>query len=1722
MKAIDFVVRDGAGAIQRGVVPQDGNTSVALKSGQEISFNLRQIDLIGQQRIGDDLIMTLADGRTITLENYFNDVGEANRLFISADGYLNEVAFVEATDGELFAQYGPTEQWGKWSPSDDLIYLGRTEVANLGPAAGDEEVSMLGAAILGPNLLGLGAGAAAVGGVVAVVTDDDDDGPAQPTVDGTGTTTNVGGDDDTTHTFTVTGTGQPGDTVDVEANGETIQTTIAEDGTWSVTFEGDSFPTDGSFDTTATFTHEDGTTTVLTGPSFVIDTVGPDVGFSTGVESVGHVVNEAEHDGGVTLTGTGEVGATLEITIEGVTQTVVVDDTGAWSASWAEDDLATGDYSTAVTIVATDAFGNTTTVSDMLVVDTITEVTIDTAGVEIDGIINADEAADGVTLTGTAEAGASVEVTFNGVTQTVTAEADGTWTADYDAADVPAGETDVAVTAVATDTAGNTSTATGTVVVDTVTSVTMDTSIVAGDGTISAAEAAGGITITGTAQADATVEVTFNGTAYTATVASDGSWSVDIGSDGIPTGELDVDVTAVATDAAGNTATATGTVVVDTVANVTIDTDAVEGDGTINAAEAADGVTLTGTADAGASVDVTFNGVTKTVTAAADGTWSADYDAADIPTGETDVAVTAVATDALGNTATATGTVMVDTVTEITMDTSALGTVNADAAAGGLTLTGTAEVGASVEVTFNGTAHTATVASDGTWSVDIPSADIPAGEMDVDVTAVATDAAGNTASTAGTVSVDTGTEITIDSGVEGDDVINAAEAADGVTLTGTTQPGSTVEVTFNGITQTATVAADGTWTVDYAATAIPAGETAATITAVATDASGNTATATSTVDIDTVADVTIDGGVEGDGVINAAEAADGVTLTGTAQPGSSVEVTFNGITQTAAVAADGSWSVDYAASAIPAGETQATITAVATDAAGNSATATSTVDIDTVTDVTIHANIEGDGTISATEAADGVTLTGTAQPGSTVEVTFNGITQPAIVDAAGNWSVAYAASAIPTGETQATITAVATDAAGNSATTTSTVNIDTGTDVTVETATVEGDGTVNAVEASDGVVLTGTAQPGASVQVTFNGVTQAAVVDAAGNWSTTYAASDIPSGETQATVTAVATDAAGNTATATGTVEIDTLVNALGFTSTPGGSDAVINADEAGTGLSVTGVVEPGSTVVVQLGAATTTAVVAPDGTWTATFGIGSVPPGTYVTDMVATATDPAGNTSSVTQSVGVDTEASVLTIDGPIEGDDVINEVEASDGVVLSGTADPGALVSVTMQGVTHQAVADGNGVWQAYFNAGEIAPGTYDAQITATTTDAAGNVSTVNDTVHVDTNVDNLSIAADVIEGDNVISEIEHSDGVVVTGTTEPGSTVLVTLGGVTVPGIVDAAGNWHAPFSPDQIPVGEYTTDVTVTATDQAGNVASVTDTVEVDTLVNPLTLNDPGTADGVINNAEAQSGINLSGVVEPGSTVMVDFNSFVLEATVDPSGNWTLDIPSSAIPNGTYNAPITVMATDPVGNTDTISDVVSIDTEAPEGPVIASFTRDGDGIRGISTELSDGDLTVSQVHADGSITNVAATQTDINLLGETNFQFQSNVPDGSHLIVTAEDAAGNASGTYVVLDDEAANTTVDLSNPALGNYQIEAVELQFAEEANLTITEAQLVNLSDASNTLTIHGGSDDTVTISGATMTGSTIVDGQTYDVYSLGTEGTVILDDDITVNTAIA
>ena len=138
MNAIDFVVRTPVGAIERGVVgAEDRGFLIDASGGREVSLNLGRADMRGYDRAGDDLMITLADGRVIVLENYFG-TDATGQLFISTDGVLSQVTFVEGEGGVLFAQYGDVAAWGKWSPDDALIFFDRPDVAAVDIVAAED------------------------------------------------------------------------------------------------------------------------------------------------------------------------------------------------------------------------------------------------------------------------------------------------------------------------------------------------------------------------------------------------------------------------------------------------------------------------------------------------------------------------------------------------------------------------------------------------------------------------------------------------------------------------------------------------------------------------------------------------------------------------------------------------------------------------------------------------------------------------------------------------------------------------------------------------------------------------------------------------------------------------------------------------------------------------------------------------------------------------------------------------------------------------------------------------------------------------------------------------------------------------------------------------------------------------------------------------------------------------------------------------------------------------------------------------------------------------------------------------------------------------------------------------------------------------------------------------------------------------------------------------
>lgn len=647
------------------------------------------------------------------------------------------------------------------------------------------------------------------------------------------------------------------------------------------------------------------------------------------------------------------------------------------------------------------------------------------------------------------------------------------------------------------------------------------------------------------------------------------------------------------------------------------------------------------------------------------------------------------------------------------------------------------------------------------------------------------------------------------------------------------------------------------------------------------------------------------------------------------------------------------------------------------------------------------------------------------------------------------------------------------------------------------------------------VEITGTGAPGSEVTVTVGTSTQTATVDEDGNWGVTFPVDDLPEdGNYESTVHVVDPD--GNEFDLDGpTVVIDTVAEVTLDDGQAGGDD-MINAAEAADGVTLTGTAEAGATVNVTFQGVTRTVTATEDGTWSADFAASEIAAGEYDSEVTVTATDSFGNTGSVTGTIRVDTTTAVEIDPGQAGGDDLVNSSEAASGLTLTGTGEPGASVSVTVEGVTRTATVDAAGNWAANFEAGSLPAGEYDTTVSVTSTDAAGNTATATAGLRVDTLVDPLTLESGSIEGDNVVNNTEHSDGVTLTGTVEPGSTVVVQLGSATETATVDADGNWSVDFAASDIAQGSYVADVTVTATDAAGNTSEISDTLTIDTEVSPFTADSSQTDDDVLNVAERAAGLTMTGTVEAGSSVEVTIGGVTRAATVDADGNWSAAFEADDLPDGDTIATAEITATDAAGNTQTLTETFGIDTEY-DAPNVGDVISTGTGVSGFFSEDFETGDTAHELTSGGGVADITGTETDLTG-GRTLFSFDADVPDGSHLVVNRVDDAGNSSGTMVVLEDGAGATVLD--HAGLSQFNIDELNLVHADGVDLTLTEADITALSGNSDSVIVHGGSDDTLTITGAAAAGTKTIDGEAYNIYTIGDDGTtLIVDED--VNTVI-
>ncbi|HFH4593024.1 TPA: Ig-like domain-containing protein, partial [Pseudomonas aeruginosa] len=1388
-------------------VPENG--ILKLSQSSNVALDVAPESVAGYSKSGSDLIVQLKTGESVRIANFYAEGQPSSQLFLADKDKLVAVDLPPvAADGPLMAGYIPQES-----------------------LAGFE--SLTGAGVLGGMSAGtaLLVGAAAIGAGVAISNSSGGGGgggssvPPDTTPPKAASGLKIAPDGSS-----ISGQAEAGASVGIDTNG---------DGKPDLTVIADA---NGNFTAPLNppLTNGQTVTVVVTDPagnaSPPAQVTAPDTTAPAPATDV-----QVAPDGS-SVTGKAEPGSTVGVDTDGDGQpdtTVVVGPGGSFEVPL-NPPLTNGET---VTVIVTDPAGNNSTPVTVEAPDTTAPAPATDVQV----------APDGSSVTGNAEPGATVGVDTDGDGQpdtTVVVGPGGSFEVPLNPP-LTNGET---VTVIVTDPAGNSSTP-----------VTAEAPDFPDAPQVNASN---GSVLSGTAEAGVTIVITDgNGNPIGQTSAdANGNWSFTPGSQ-LPDGTV---VNVVARDAAGNSSPATSITVDGVAPNAPV-------------VEPSNGSELSGTAEPGSSVTLTDgngNPIGQT-TADANGNWSFTP-STPLPDG---TVVNVVARDAAGNSS---------PPASVTVDAVAPATPTVDPS-NGTTLSGTAEPGATVTLTDGNGNPIGQVTADGSgnWTFT-PSTPLPNGTV---VNATATDPSGNASSPA---------SVTVDAVAPATPVVNPSN---GTTLSGTAEPGATVTLTDGNGNPIGQVTADGSGNWSFTPTTpLPNGTV---VNATATDASGNTS-AGSSVTVDSVAPATP--------VINPSN---GTTLSGTAEPGSSVTLTDGNGNPIGQVTADGSGNWSFTPSTPLADGT--VVNATATDPAGNTSGQGSTT-VDGVAPTTPTVNL-----------SNGSSLSGTAEPGSTVILTDGNGNPIAEVtaDGSGNWT--YTPSTPIANGT--VVNVVAQDAAGNSSP---------GASVTVDSQAPA----APVVNPSNGTTLSGTAEPGATVTLTDgngNPIGQV-TADGSGNWSFTPG-TPLANGTV---VNATASDPTGNTSAPASTT-VDSVAPAA----------PVVNPSN---GAEISGTAEPGATVTLTDGSGNPIGQVTADGS-----GNWSFTPSTPLADgtvVNATATDPAGNTGG----------QGSTTVDAIAPATPTVN---LSNGSSLSGTAEPGSTVILTdgNGNPIAEVTADGSGNW-TYTPSTPIANGTV---VNVVAEDAAGN-SSPPATVTVDSSAPPAPV-------------INPSNGVVISGTAEAGATVTLTDAGGNPIGQVtaDGSGNWS--FTPGT-PLANGTV-IVATATDPTGNTGPQAATT-VDAVAPPAPVIDPS------------NGTTISGTAEAGAKVILtDGNGNPIgETTADGSGNWTFT-PATPLANGTV---VNAVAQDPAGNTGPQGST-TVDAVAPNTPVVNPSNGNllnGTAEPGSTVTLTDGNGNpIGQTTADGS--------------GNWSFTPGSQLPNGTVVNVTASDAAGNTSPP--------ATTTVDSSLPSI---------------------------------------------------------------------------------------
>ncbi|WP_281272032.1 Ig-like domain-containing protein [Marinomonas pollencensis] len=1031
------------------------------------------------------------------------------------------------------------------------------------------------------------------------------------------------------------------------------------------------------------------------------------------------------------------------------------------------------------------------------------------------------------------------------------------------------------------------------------------------------------------------------------------------------------------------------------------------------------------------------------------------------------------------------------------------------------------------------------VSDAGTYSIGIPSAVLSVlNDTTISASVSGTDAAGNTF-TAVSDAADGG--FTVDTSVSGltsdiTDATNSGSNDDTITndatpdISGVTEAGATVTITYMDATNTERMATgtadeDGNYTIAIT-NALAEGSTSLSITAV--DVAGNESTTTQNVTVDTLIDAPVITNITDD---SANSDYSTVTLHGTGEPGTSITLhvisgsSVNGNnTQTGEyveveglsiiVDENGNWTADVSNLTDVQVNDNEFFKATQTDAAGNVSADSNTAHYwhGSATSISTEVGddfvLTGAGndqvTVSTDDANDGLTIDGGAGVDTVIFQSFDASQATFVVDDNGNLQITRG----DTGDVVLLIDVENVKIDGD----TYTIS-DLFTPTVAITNDTNNDGLLNSDEANGSVTVSIDLPIGAKVGDTINVTSNNGEPDRVitlnsnniSNGSVSVSGIAVTEGETLEVSASLSTGGGVGSDSALVDTSVSGLTADITDATNSGSNDDTITNNVTPT---IAGQTEPGASVTITYTDVsgteqTTDAVTADtDGNYSITIPA-ALDEGS--SDLTVKAIDAAGNETTTTQNVTVDTSVSGLTADitnatnSGSNDDSITNNATPT----IAGQTEPGASVAIlytdaTGTQQTATGTADESGTYSITLDNG-LPEGTNSLNIKAI--DAAGNETKIMHDVTIDTSVGSptISIAGDANEDGVYNAEELGADGTVTATISVPddfdADTDTLIINGEAVSADVIIDGQVTLEIDPNET--------ITAQITDVAGNesvIASET-ALSADTTAAARISLDKVTEDNLVTHDEAASKVTLSGrvggdaavgdivtlTIATAAGVMATYSANVVADDEDNLG-YSYEVDGDvlyAYPDATITASVT--GTDSAGNsfnasTSTTYDlgIGALSDADSDANVISEGAANGTEVQvtGLAVD-PDGDAVKYSLSDDhNGAFAIDATTGVVTVADNTKLDYGSDSAPTIDITATSEDGTTDTATFTINLTAD----TVVAADMGIGT-----------EDTTLTVSaeEGVLSNDSDADDRLlvaTFTVDNDDTIYSAGDSVT----------------------------------